>query len=249
LRTSKLNARFSALVFRIAILAMLAAGAAVAPFRTAAQAPASAARPEPAAAAKGGSQPEAAKPEEGEDVYRHSGLVKSAAKALHLGVETTARIFEGINFAIIVLAIGIPLVRFMPRVFRKRSQTLRHDLESARRLTEDANSRLSAVEAKLTHLDEEIAKFRVEVEAEMRADQARIKAALEEESVRIVSAAEQEIGLAGAQARRGLRHFAADLAIEQAARQMVLTPETDRALIAEFVSGVALDGKTKGGQN
>ena len=50
--------------------------------------------------------------------------------------------------------------------------------------------------------------------------------------------------LAAAQAKRGLRHFAADLAIEQAAKQLVLTPETDRALIAEFVSDAA-----KGGQN
>ena len=47
--------------------------------------------------------------------------------------------------------------------------------------------------------------------------------------------AAQEITVAAAQARRGLRHFAADLAIEQAAKQLVLTPETDRALISEFV--------------
>jgi F-type H+-transporting ATPase subunit b len=44
-----------------------------------------------------------------------------------------------------------------------------------------------------------------------------------------------------------LRHFAADLAIEQAARQLTLTPETDRALIAEFIGQVSSDGK--GGKN
>ena len=48
--------------------------------------------------------------------------------------------------------------------------------------------------------------------------EARIKATLEEESARIVAAAEQEIGVAAAQAKRGLRNFAADLAIEQAAK-------------------------------
>ena len=41
--------------------------------------------------------------------------------------------------------------------------------------------------------------------------------------------------------------FAADLAIEQASKQVKLTPETDRALIAEFVAGVSGDGK--GGKN
>ena len=62
--------------------------------------------------------------------------------------------------------------------------------------------------------------------------------------VGLVTAAEQEIAAAAAHAKRGLLHFAADLAIEQAAKQLVLTPETDRALIAEFMSDSA-----KGGQN
>jgi len=52
-----------------------------------------------------------------------------------------------------------------------------------------------------------------------------------------------------AQARRGLRNFAADLAIEHAAKQLVLTPETDKALIAEFISDVAGNGAARGGQN
>ena len=55
------------------------------------------------------------------------------------------------------------------------------------------------------------------MEQESLEDEKRIKAALEEESARIVAAAEQEIGAAAAQAKRGLRNFAADLAIEQAA--------------------------------
>ncbi len=152
------------------------------------------------------------------------------------GRETAARLFEIINVLVVVLAIGIPLLRFLPKFLRKRSEKIRGDLETARKATEDANTRLSAVEAKLAGLDEEIAKFRAEVEQQIAQDEERIKAALEEESARIVASAEQEIGVAAAQAKRGLRHFAADLAIEQAAKKMVLTPETDRALIAEFVS-------------
>jgi len=125
---------------------------------------------------------------------------------------------------------------------RNRAVKLREDIESARKVTEDASTRLAAVEAKLASLGDEIAKFRAEVEAESLQDQARIKATLEEESTRIVAAAEQEIGVAAAQARRTLRHFAADLAIDQAAKQLVLTAETDRALIAEFVADAAKGG-------
>ena len=52
---------------------------------------------------------------------------------MHLDVETTARIFEFFNFAIVALAIVIPLARIMPKVLRKRSETIKHDLEAARK--------------------------------------------------------------------------------------------------------------------
>jgi F-type H+-transporting ATPase subunit b len=160
-----------------------------------------------------------------------------------LSLETTARIFEFINFAIIVLAIVIPLFRLFPAILRKRSKTLGESLESARKMTEDANARLNAVEAKLASLDQQIAAFRAEVERDIVGDEARIKAALEEERTRIVHSAEQEIGQAAVLARRGLRHFAAELAVDQAARQLNLTTEIDRALIAEFAAGASTGGK------
>jgi F-type H+-transporting ATPase subunit b len=217
----------------------------------------STAAPDAKSASKDAAQP-AQKQEKGEDenIYRHTALVTSVAKALNLPVETTARLFEFINFAIIALAILIPLFKFLPKVFRKRNIILSSNLATARKTTADAKTRLTAVEAQLSRLDEEIAKIRAQVEDESRQDEARIKASIEEESVRIVASAEQEINVAAAQAKRGLRHFAADLAIEQAAKQLVLTPETDRALIAEFVSESIQNGNNgsadrglKGGQN
>jgi len=143
-----------------------------------------------------------------------------------------------------VLGIGVPLVRWLPRFLRNRAEKVRSDIEAARKVTEDADARLSAVEAKLASIGDEIVKFRVEVERESAEDEKRIKASLKEESECIVASAEQEISMAAAQARRGLRSFAADLAIDQAAGKIVLTPETDRALIAEFI-----DGAAKGRQN
>jgi len=243
---SKLQALIFAGIFPVVLLAIFVGGAALTPQRLAAQDAAPVATTQPAAAASEAANPEAGDSEEQQNnAFRLEGpLVKSTAKVLNLSVETTARICEIINFAIIALAIGIPLFRFLPKFIRTRGEKVRTDIESARKVTEDANTRLSAVEAKLSKLDDEIAKFRVEVEEEIGRDEARIKASLEEESARIVASVEQEIGVAAAQARRGLRHFAADLAIEQAAKQLVLTPQTDRALIAEFVGDV-----NRGGQN
>jgi F-type H+-transporting ATPase subunit b len=154
---------------------------------------------------------------------------------LHLDVETTARIFEGINFAIIVLAVGYFILRMLPKTLRTRSEKVRTEIESARKVSEDAYARLSAIEDKLSGLDGEIAQIRTQVELESKQDEVRIKSTIKEESARIVAAAAQEMEATVAQARRSLRHFAADLAIDQAVEQLAITPETDRVLIAEFL--------------
>jgi F-type H+-transporting ATPase subunit b len=164
-----------------------------------------------------------------------------------MSVETTARLFDFLNFGIIVLLIGVPLAKVLPKLLRTRGEKVRGDLDAARKTTAQANLRLGAIEAKLSGLDGEIAQIRAQVEEESKQDEARIKSTIGEESARIVAAAEQEIEASAAQARRSLRHFAADLAIDQAARQLTFTPETDRALIAEFLSDAGMSA-AKGGQ-
>jgi F-type H+-transporting ATPase subunit b len=238
--------------------AILVLALAFEPVRTAAQTPnagqAPNAEPANSTAASAPTSASTAAPapksqEEQEQALLHAPVVQSLARILHLNLDTTVFLLLGINFAIIFFAVAIPLARIMPKIIRKRSQTLSQDLETARAATADAQSRLSAVEAKLAGLGEEMQKFRNQVEQDSLEDEKRIKAALSEESARIVAAAEQEIGVAAAQIRRGLRDFAADLAIDQASRQLNLTPETDRALIAEFVVGVSADASGKGGRN
>ena len=238
-----MNSRWSTRLLLFTTAFLLAAGMCSVRIRAAVQEPAPAAA-SPQANAKHPSPitADAEAEEPGDNAFRHSKTIKSVARILHLSVETTARSFEIINIAIVVFALGIPLVRFLPRYLHNRSQKLGADIDSARQQTEDANSRLKAIESKLAHLDDEIAKFRSELEAETKRDEARIQAALESERTRIVASAEQEIDAAAAHARRGLRRFAAELAVDRAARQMTITPETDRALIAEFVSDVTKRG-------
>lgn len=236
-------------ILSVALLAALSAGMAVAPACAWSQE----AAPNAPLKSDETSQGQAALPaqpgqvkkeaSEEDNVYRHTALVQKLADTFHVDVETMARTFEWINFAIILLAILIPIAKILPKILRKRDQNLAHHLEEARKTTADANTRLSAVEAQLSHLDEEIARIRVQVEEESKQDEARIKASMQEESARIVAQAEQEIAAAAAHAQRSLRHFAADLAVDNAARQLVLTPDADRALIAEFISE-ATDGMT-----
>lgn len=253
--------RFSASLLALAALAALATVFAIAPARSAAQPPETGNAPEtPAPATHSHLHNPTDNPDEAETpsdeerqehAFLHSSMVQSIAKILHLSVDATSDIFVGINFAIIALAIVIPLTKIMPRVMRQRSITLSHEIKTAREATEDAKGRLSAVEEKLAGLGQEIEKFKAQVEQEALEDQKRIKAAIEEESARIVASAEQEIGAAAAQARRGLRHFAAELAIDQASKQLALTPETDNALIVEFVAqaNAEANGTKRGGTN
>jgi F-type H+-transporting ATPase subunit b len=175
---------------------------------------------------------------EGDDVFRHSPMTQKLAKLLNLDVETAARLFEIINFAIIVLGIGIPFFKIMPRVLKGRREALAKSIEEARAVTMDAQTRLSAVEAKLSNLSSEIHSFRAQVDAESVGDEQRIKAQVQEERERIVAAATQEIQQATAQAQRTLRQFAADLALEQAVKQLKLNEETDKALIDDFIKDV-----------
>ena len=200
-------------ILRFVFVLALATRIAVGPVRLLAQQPQAA----PANSSEVVTEKQIEQDEEmGDNAFRHSSIIKSVARALHLSTETTARSFEIINVAIVIFGIGIPLYRFLPRFLRERGEKVGRDIESARKQTEDAGSRLSAVEARLAHLDEEIARYRAEMEEEMRQDEARIKAALETERERIVASAHHEIDAAAAQARRGLRRFAAELAVDNA---------------------------------
>ncbi|HEY6377112.1 MAG TPA: ATPase, partial [Edaphobacter sp.] len=115
-----------------------------------------------------------------------------------------------------------------------RNTAIQKHLVEARTATEEANVRLTSVEARLSKLDEQIAALRAQSEKDAANDEQRIKASVEEEKQRILAAAEQEIAAASTNAQRQLQQYAANLAIEQAARKLVVSAETDRLLVQDF---------------
>jgi len=50
--------------------------------------------------------------------------VKWTAKTFSLTAETASGIFQVVNFVLIVLIVGIPIARILPKIFHKRSETL-----------------------------------------------------------------------------------------------------------------------------
>jgi len=182
------------------------------------------------------------------DAYRHSPMVQKLGGMLGMSTEKAATTFEVINFAILALALGAFLFKALPKTFRARTAIIQKHLIDARSATEEASNRLQGVEARLSKLDSQIAEMRTQAEHDSASDEARIKASVEEETKKILAAAEQEISAATVQARRQLQQFAAELAIEQAARKLVISAETDRLLVQSFARRLGADD-SKGGEN
>jgi F-type H+-transporting ATPase subunit b len=168
------------------------------------------------------------------DEYRLSPTVVKLGALLGMKPEMAANVFTIFNILILVGAIGYGLMKTLPKAFRDRSTSIQKHLVDARTATEEATSRLSSVEDRLSKLDQQIAAMRTQAEADSVKDEQRIKASVEEEKVKIVAAAEIEIQNATTLARREIQKYAAELAIEQAARKLVVTADTDRLLVESF---------------
>ena len=186
------------------------------------------------------STPEAHSPEKNKqeedanDAYRKSATVRALGAKVGLNPDQAATTFTVLNFVVLVVLVGWFLLKTLPKAFRNRNTAIQKHLVEARTATEEANVRLTSVEARLSKLDEQIAALRTQSEKDAANDEQRIKASVEEEKQRILAAAEQEIAAASSNAQRQLQQYAANLAIEQAARKLVVTAETDRLLVQDF---------------
>jgi F-type H+-transporting ATPase subunit b len=200
------------------------------------------------------STPEAQSPEKNQqeqdenDAYRKSPAVAGLGAKLGMNPEQSATAFEVTNFVLLAVLVGWGLAKFLPKTFRDRSLAIQKHLVDARTATEEARERLSSVEDRLARLDGEIAAMRGRADEDSAREELRIKASLEEEKKKILASAEQEIAAATMHAQKRLQQHAAELAIEQAARKLVISAETDRLLVQGFAQRLAGD-ESKKGQN
>jgi F-type H+-transporting ATPase subunit b len=200
------------------------------------------------------SSPEAQSPEKNEqevdanDAYLHSPSVQKLGALVGLNPEQAATTFTVLNFVILAALVGWFLIKTLPKTFRNRNSAIQKDLVDARTATEEASARLNNVEERLSKLDEKIAALRAQAEKDSAHDEQRIRASVEEDKKKIMEAAESEIASATALARRQIQQYAAELAIDQAARKLVVTAETDRLLVQDFARRLTGD-HSKEGQN
>ena len=180
------------------------------------------------------------------DEYLKSPMVVKMGRMLGMNPAQAATAFTLFNFVILAIAVGYMLLKMLPKTFRNRNTSIQKQLVDARTATEEATSRLNSVEERLSRLDSQIAEMRAHAEADAVRDEQRIKASVEDEKAKIIAAAEAEIQSATALAQKQIQQYAAELAIDQAARKLIVTAETDRLLVESFAHRLGADN---GGQN
>ena len=188
---------------------------------------------------------EAAGEEEDETAqFKKSASVRMLSKLTGGNLQYAYWLAVLINFGVIAAVLFWAGKKFLPGAFRARTAAIQRAMDEARRASEDANRRLGEIESRLARLDDEIAAMKATGEAELAAEEGRIKAAAEEDARKIVESAEQEIAAAAKAARRDLTNYAADLAISLAKKQIHVDANTDTSLVRSFADrlGRAEDG-------
>jgi len=169
---------------------------------------------------------------------KKSPSIEWIAKNTGLSLENAYRLAVAVNFAVIFGLAFWAGKKYLPTFFRERTAAIQKAMEEARRASEDANRRLAEVELRLSKLGDEINAMKATGEKDIVVEEARIRAAAEEDGRKIVEGAEQEIAAAAKAARRDLANYAADLAVSLAKRQIHVDGGTDEQLVRSFAEGL-----------
>jgi F-type H+-transporting ATPase subunit b len=176
----------------------------------------------------------AGKEEDETDTFKRSPSVRYIAQKLGISVESASLLSVLLNFAVIGVVVVWAGRKYLPGLFRDRSAAIQRAMQEAQKASEEARRRLAEIESRLRKLDVEIGMMRDAAEKEAAAEEARIKAAAEDDARKIVESAEQEIAAAAKAARRDLTAYAADLAVGLAKKQIHVDAATDQGLVHDF---------------
>lgn len=177
-----------------------------------------------------------------QDWFRKSPSVLWLSKKTGMSNGQAYWVAVALNFGIMFLFIAWVMRKTLPGFFGGRTSAIQKGIEEARKMSQEARQRLTEVEGRLSRLDSEIAAMRNEAEENGRAEERRIQQSGEEERRRIVASAQQEIDMAARAARRELKSYAAELAVDLAEKKIRVNQAQDEALVREFTAWLGKDG-------
>ena len=155
------------------------------------------------------------------------------------------------NFVILVVGLGYLIAKTLPQFFRARTESIQKGIAEAQQLKRDAEKRAAEMDARLNALGAEIEKFRVEARAEMEHESARIREETGKQIEKLQRQAEYEIESAGKAARRDLKKYAAELALELAEKRIRsrLDAAAEAGLVDGFIQDLSRPGQGQGSRN
>jgi F-type H+-transporting ATPase subunit b len=166
--------------------------------------------------------------------FKESASVRMIGRLTGLNLQQSYWLSVVLNFVVIAAIIIWAARKYLPGIFRDRSAAIQKAMQEAQMASEEARRRLAAIESRLMKLDGEIGMMRNAAEKEGAAEEARIRAAAEEDARKIIASTEQEIAASVKAARRQLTAYAADLAVGLARKQIHVDAATDQALVRNF---------------
>jgi len=166
--------------------------------------------------------------------FKQSASVRLISQITGLNLQRSYWLCVITNFVVIAAVILWAARKYLPGLFSDRTAAIQKAMQEAQKAGEEARRRLADIESRLAKLDSEIAAMRTAAEKEGAAEEARIKAAAEEDARKIIASAEQEIAAAAKAARRQLTAHAADLAVGLAQEQIRVDAPTDQSLVRNF---------------
>jgi F-type H+-transporting ATPase subunit b len=171
--------------------------------------------------------------------FKQSASVRLVARLTGMNPVQSYWFCVMLNFAVVAVLIIWAWKKHVPEMFRNRTADIQTQMMQAQKASEEARRKLAEIESRLSKIDVEIEAMRESAAKEAAVEEARIKAAAEEEARNIVAGAQQEIAAATRAARRQLASHAADLAVGLAEKQIRIDAGTDQVLVRNFASELA----------
>ena len=148
------------------------------------------------------------------------------------------------NFALLAAGLGYLMSKHLPAFFQSRTSEIQKGIAEAQQMKRDAEKRAAEMDARMAALGSEIDKFRAQSQAEMQQEGDRIRRDTAGAIEKLERQAEMEIESAGKTARRELKEYAANLALDLAEQRIRtnLDAAAETALVQNFVNDLNREG-------
>jgi F-type H+-transporting ATPase subunit b len=169
---------------------------------------------------------------------------QAEATAEHHQEAGPSELWKWANFALLAAGLGFLIAKNLPPLFRSRTAEIQKGISEAQQLKREAEQRAAEMDARLRALGGDIEKFRAQAQAEMQQESERIRQATAAEVQKIEEHSTHEIEAAGKAARRQLKEYAAELALDLAEQRIRtrLDPATNARVVDNFVGDLKRQG-------